>query len=277
LIRLGTVDDFYKEDLRQSSHKLLVREGIVYLSPNESTVHFTAVRNFCEQEVHCQVRGYRLKFWPERRLKNVPDHFGCTVIRDRTPDACLEVQGLDCLPIQSVLISEVTFRNGGFQKAVTIAATYLMPWTNHPFVLVVLLEEAEGRDDVESIRFILMERISRIKNLTGCPLPGEEACRDVPEQLKLRRYDPELTNRSLGQHLQVRVLQNFVVRREDLDRQELDLTIKISVERLVFLTGLDPGILDGPEIVIDLRSFCRQTFATVNSLVARDTYPYLEF
>lgn len=158
-----------------------------------------------------------------RSIAPIPHEiFGCTAVKNRVVDLQLWIHNENFDEICLLLTIEIIFRNGRFSKAVSIGASYLMPWTNYLYSLTIILNENAGKNDVDSISIILLERSSNTAKLTGARQPAAPDCRILPS------LNVDMSPEDLGLHLGVTVAQMMVeVTREDVGDPNLDLTLVI--------------------------------------------------
>lgn len=274
---IGKVEDFCPKELADpGSNRVFVREGRVYFVVYDTDVHQTSVEslNRCMERlanssITLTDQDLRLSAGTGRRLSGAPDIFGCTAVKIRYPDARLDMEYTNGLTKMTLVAGEVTFRNGGFKKAVTVAASYLMPWTNTPYSLVVVLHETADNSNVESLEFILMRRRTQVKNITGAANPDLDDCRVEPHQLRRHMTSPEMEDA-----LEVFIVRRVIVYRADVIDPDFDFTFQIPVQELCWLSGLNPGLFEGDSLTFDLREYCQRVFNFCDILATNGTYPY---
>lgn len=274
---IGNVEDFCPKELADpGSNRVFVRESRVYFVAFDAKVHQRSVEwlnRYIEEMANTSVslteQDLKLTAASGRSLSGAPDVFGCTAVQIRYPDVRLDLEFTNGINKMTLMAGEVTFRNGGFKKAVTVAASYLMPWTNTPYSLVIVLHEAANSSNVESLEFILMRRRTQVKNITGAANPDQDYCRVEPHQLRRHMTSPEMEDA-----LEVFIVRRVIVYRADVIDPDFDFTFQIPVQELCWLSGLNPGLFEGDSLTFDLREYCQRVFNFCDILATNGTYPY---
>src|SRR5690606_29866510 len=101
------------------------------------------------------------------KVSQAVDIYGCAWIKSKFADTMVDFWENPLFPSFQLLAGEITFRNGDFSDALTVAATLIHKWTNVVYVLSITLHENTRRCDVDAITFILMKRNTQIAELTN--------------------------------------------------------------------------------------------------------------
>lgn len=272
---IGSVEEYSPADLADpGTSRITVRDRKVFFVAHESDLHQTAVDILAEniQGALAETRvlannELKLTTGAGRKLSGAPDIYGCTTVQQRYPDFRLDIRTRTNHDVVTVVAAEVTFRNGKFQKAMTVASSYLMPWTNVLYSLVIIINESEDRNSVESLEIFLLKRRDRIQAVTGAAAPNRFDCRFVPDDLR-RATDPELEAA-----LEIEIVRRVRFLREDVIDLDVDMTFNIPSDAICHLSGLPRATIQIEVLTFDLRNYCNELFEFSDDLVAGGTYP----
>lgn len=181
--------------------------------------------------------------------ENIPDIFGCTKTWNRKPDLRLDIVDGEVHAIRKLLAGEVTFRNGSFDKAVTVATSYLAAWTDIAYSLAIILNENEDNSAIDLIQILLF-----IRTMPAVSNPivnvNSNYCR-TPEVL----LENTASNRTLGRLLDANVLKNMTYFRNDIDDPSANFELILLVEEICDLTELNRDDFLVDYIRLDLREY----------------------
>lgn len=280
-IHVGRVEDFTVAELWGCNHDIIIRKNEIFVVYSESSIHGFSVsmmREYLDRSFSSTKNEVcsEFRFVADRGIPmgNIPDIYGCTKHRMRSPDAVVNLcDSLSRAELEAILVVEVRFRNKSFSDLLTLGAGYLSSRTPILYALLIDLEEEaiNGERRLVSVRALLLKRKARKFIQNGESLPPLE-CVELPEWLDV----PELITKDvIERDLGVKVLLDQRITREDVASDEFKSIIKLKCRTIVRHCQI-PGLLRNRIVKVNLKSVARKIFTYVDALDAAGTYPYAQ-
>lgn len=256
---IGKIEDFRREDLQNSKYRLFIRNGNVFVSFTTSILHGYVTRLVSSQFLASfpSPNAGHIFYMDavEATMENVPDIYGCTLLRSRVPDCTLDVIGsLRQRRLHSFMIAEVNFRNLSFSELLQVGDAYLTIHTDVCLSLLVhLIEKLEGgRRILNGIHFILLKRSGPFASDSSVPLPPA-TCR-APFSASFWQSRMELQRLVTS-----RILQSFTVYPADIVNPLFQIFIEIPLDGVARYVD-EPVAFAQDQHRVDVAPLCRLVF-----------------
>lgn len=273
-IFLGTLEDFDPEVVKASALKFVVRDGNLWITHTNSTVHGEASSGLAV----CLLIEFLKRCNPEHALEligstnvdfgSIPSLFGCTAKQGKNFDAYLRVQQSQCSRYHPLVACEISFRHENFPLLLEEGLSAVSKFTDAAFSLLIDLVETKRFGEIKKvndIRVLLLERTSNFASETGLlDTATKRHCRkSLPADLD--QVNPKL-------YPEVKVLHDQTFSREEILKSDFECTIKFPTDMIAKYLGSEDWFT-GVTVDVSLGAFFLRIITNVDHLVSIGQYP----